>query len=307
MSGVEQCPWCGSTIARQKFLEIEAKIREEEQKKLEATEASLKKDLEEYYATQYKKQRQADEKKAQLETSKAIAKITADRDAAATKLKEAQVREAVISKQAKEEAERLFAKELQKQTQISDKASKERDAASKKLKELEARETQIRKEAKDEAEKVSTKELLKQRAILEKDRDAALLKKDVEANREKESLQKKLSSLEREVRAQTANQLGDGAEIDLYESLRESFDEDRIQRVRKGENGADIIHDVMYKGKRCGRIVIDSKNHKSWENGFIVGERLASRYLAECATAHFVLCWGSADVKLGDASVVTFA
>lgn len=42
----EQCPWCGSQIAPAKFAEIEAKIRNEEQKKLEEAEIVLRKDFE---------------------------------------------------------------------------------------------------------------------------------------------------------------------------------------------------------------------------------------------------------------------
>ena len=45
--------------------------------------------------------------------------------------------------------------------------------------------------------------------------------------------------------------------------------EDAIQRVARGELGADILHDVRYKGATCGRIVYDSKNHKAWRTDFV--------------------------------------
>jgi hypothetical protein len=45
--------------------------------------------------------------------------------------------------------------------------------------------------------------------------------------------------------------------------------EDAIQRVARGELGADILHDVRYKGATCGRIVYDSKNHKAWRTEFL--------------------------------------
>lgn len=45
-SNSEQCPWCGSQIERQKFNEIEAKIRIEEQKKLQEAKSALQKNFE---------------------------------------------------------------------------------------------------------------------------------------------------------------------------------------------------------------------------------------------------------------------
>jgi hypothetical protein len=33
--------------------------------------------------------------------------------------------------------------------------------------------------------------------------------------------------------------------------------------------GADIVHEVLYKGETCGRIIVDSKNRQSWQNVFV--------------------------------------
>src|SRR5438876_5336160 len=52
-------------------------------------------------------------------------------------------------------------------------------------------------------------------------------------------------------------------------ALRETFEDDRVNRVPKGQNGADIHHHVRYKGQPCGLIVIDSKNHQGWSNSFV--------------------------------------
>src|SRR5260370_12566333 len=67
----------------------------------------------------------------------------------------------------------------------------------------------------------------------------------------------------------SANEMVDGAEIDLFEKLRDSFTTDKITRVAKGQTGADIMHEVLYKGQVCGRIVIDSKNRQGWQNTFV--------------------------------------
>src|SRR3954451_2407835 len=42
----ERCPWCGSTISRDKFLKIEAAIREDERRKLVAAVEKVKGELE---------------------------------------------------------------------------------------------------------------------------------------------------------------------------------------------------------------------------------------------------------------------
>src|SRR5262249_44844715 len=115
--------------------------------------------------------------------------------------------------------------------------------------------------------------LARQRETMQADHDRVLLKVRVEANRESERLQKKTKELQRALEKKTANDLGDGQERDIELDLRTAFmppaGEDAIQRVARGELGADILHDVRYKGATCGRIVYDSKNHKAWRTDFV--------------------------------------
>src|ERR1700722_257881 len=108
-----------------------------------------------------------------------------------------------------------------------------------------------------------------QRQALEKDRSAALLKQQGEHNRHRESLQKKVKTLEHQLQKKTANELGDGGEIDIFEALRDAFQGDKITRIQKGQPGADILHEILYKGEVCGRIVVDSKNRQAWQNAFV--------------------------------------
>lgn len=122
---------------------------------------------------------------------------------------------------------------------------------------------------KQAAEKQRQKELTEQRAILEKDRDEALVKKDAAYAREREGMKKKILELTRRIEQKSAGDLGDGAEIDLFEELRAEFRSDKITRILKGKPGGDIIVDVHYKGESCGTILIDSKNRQSWNTGFV--------------------------------------
>ncbi len=131
-------------------------------------------------------------------------------------------------------------------------------------------------------------EVARQREALQADHDRALLKVKADANRENERLQKKTKELQRALEKRTANDLGDGQERDIDAELRKAFmppsGEDAIQRVARGELGADILHDVRYRGATCGRIVYDSKNHKAWRADFLSKLRQdRARHDAACA------------------------
>src|ERR1700692_2694352 len=86
---------------------------------------------------------------------------------------------------------------------------------------------------------------------------------------EPQRLTGKLEDLARQLERKPANELGEGAEIDLFESLKQEFEGDQIKRVSKGAAGADIIHDVVHGGKVCGRIVYDAKNRNAWRNEYV--------------------------------------
>jgi hypothetical protein len=128
-------------------------------------------------------------------------------------------------------------------------------------------------------------------AALRAAQDAAIEKRVVEAlevaQRQKEDLQREketavlaekakvlklqsdLADMQRKLESKTANELGEGSEVDLFEQLKAMFDGDRIVRVGKGVNGADVIHEVVHNGKVCGKIVYDAKNRNAWQNEFV--------------------------------------
>jgi hypothetical protein len=81
---------------------------------------------------------------------------------------------------------------------------------------------------------------------------------------EKQKLEEKLQDVTRQLQSKSPDELGDGAELDLFEVLKEAFPEDKITRYAKGEPGADTLHEVYHNGKLCGRIVYESKNASGW-------------------------------------------
>ncbi|MGB3552408.1 MAG: DUF2130 domain-containing protein [Candidatus Binatus sp.] len=214
----ETCPWCGSEISHQKFLQVQTKIREEERKRL----AQVRAEIERESGEKIRLAKAAATKEANEQAAKSLAALKTERDAATARLKQIQ--------QATEEAKKAVAAELERKHQA---------------------------------------ELLKQREILAKDRDSAVLKARADFNREREGLQKKVGDMERQLQQKTANQIGDGAEINLYDALRDGFPNDKITRIKKGTPGADIVHEVLHKGQSCGQIIIDSKNRQAWHDTYV--------------------------------------
>jgi hypothetical protein len=108
--------------------------------------------------------------------------------------------------------------------------------------------------------------ITRQKEDLQREKEVAIL-----AEKQKVlKLTSELADLQRKLEGKTAHELGEGSEVDLFEQLRSAFEGDRIQRVPKGVNGADVIHEVVHNGRTCGKIVYDAKNRDAWQNGFAV-------------------------------------
>jgi hypothetical protein len=85
---------------------------------------------------------------------------------------------------------------------------------------------------------------------------------------EKLKLTEQLEDMKRRLEKRTAGDLGNEAEVDLFEALKREFPGDQVTRVPKGQNGPDIIHRVVHNGTVCGTIIYDCKNHRRWLNSF---------------------------------------
>ncbi|PWR19969.1 DUF2130 domain-containing protein [Zavarzinia compransoris] len=111
--------------------------------------------------------------------------------------------------------------------------------------------------------------LQEQREALEADKVAAVNAEKSATFEDRQKLANKVEELQRALEKKTAEELGEGAEINLFEALKAEFDGDRIVRVTKGQQGADILHTVIHSGQECGTIIYDSKNHNAWRNDFV--------------------------------------
>jgi hypothetical protein len=118
-------------------------------------------------------------------------------------------------------------------------------------------------------ERIVAQRLQDQADVIEREKQDAVNAVNAKHFEETQRLTGKLDDLARQLERKTANELGEGAEVDLFESLKQEFEGDLIKRVSKGAAGADIIHDVVHGGKVCGRIVYDAKNRNAWRNEYV--------------------------------------
>lgn len=115
--------------------------------------------------------------------------------------------------------------------------------------------------------------VIKARLDAERETAAKKLTKAVSAEKvkafeEKTKLTEQLADMQRRLEKKTAHELGEPAEVDLYEKLRGEFPSDQISRVVKGRKGPDIILKIVHNGTVVGSIAVDCKNHARWQNSF---------------------------------------
>lgn len=85
-----------------------------------------------------------------------------------------------------------------------------------------------------------------------------------------ESLKNKLEEARQKASQGSMQLQGEAQELLIEEILREMYPFDTITEVGKGINGADCIQTVRTQsGIEAGKILYESKNTKSWSDGFI--------------------------------------
>jgi len=177
------------------------------------------------------------------------------------------------AKQAVAHASRDFEAKLSAaQATIVEKDAKLEAAAQAELSALQAK--QEAEEAKRQVELTVARRLDEERA---KVREQATLERDDEFRLKIGEKDKQLTDLRQQIeelrrRGDSASQqlVGDVQELDLYDVLQTTFPFDDIQRVKKGQSGADILHTVCNRvGQPCGKILWESKRTKTWSDGWL--------------------------------------
>jgi FKBP-type peptidyl-prolyl cis-trans isomerase len=98
-----------------------------------------------------------------------------------------------------------------------------------------------RKEAAQKAEQQIKQLKATQEAAVARAKTDAVAAEQAKQFKEKQKIQEHVQELERQLQKKTANELGEGAEIDLFVELRREFPGDNITRVKKGVH-EQILH-----------------------------------------------------------------
>jgi hypothetical protein len=237
----ERCPWCDQPISRKEFEQIKASLAAEERARMLKLQAE-----------------------AEAKWNKEAEKLRQDAAAQVEKAKlQAASREAAVRQEATKAATAALAPKLAE-------AEQARTVMERQL-----------KLAKAKQEEIVNQRLEQQREALERAKSDAINAERARAFKENMKLDAKVQELQRQLQKKTADELGDGAEVDLFAELKREFPGDQLSRVGKGVQGADIVHNVAHNGKICGKIVYDSKNRRAWLNQYVT--KLRRDQLAENA------------------------
>jgi len=245
----QKCPLCGQTLPKGiSARELENRIRKLASPLLADEEKRLRKQFREEYQAQFK-QREETVRRQALREAKASAKeevsrlkqeLTATRQETRRVNKEHREELREARKQAADKTEARFQRELAKMERRTDQQIDR--ARARAVKDAETRLARLQSQSEKE----------RRRYLLDNDR-----------------LQRQVTQLSRQLEKATSQQRGDEGEMDLLAALRAAFPSDRIERVKKGVKGADIVHEVMSGPQKLGLIVYESKNVSTWQNAFV--------------------------------------
>jgi hypothetical protein len=152
----------------------------------------------------------------------------------------------------------------------------ERDAA---LKQAQERELALRREQRrlqeerqaldlEVARKVDTerkKIVTKAREDLAEAHHLELREKEIEL----EQMQRQIKELQESSQQRRSGLRGEALEREIEDVLRESFAHDRIDPIKAGTRGADVLQTVHQRGQVCGKILWESKRARNFSNGWI--------------------------------------
>ena len=180
------------------------------------------------------------------------------KDAELTKVKEDAAAEAIRIREVTATAEAAMQAKMMENEHALIEANTKAQAAEEKL-----------NTAIEQQEAAIAARLAEQREALEKAKVDAVNAEKSKFFEENLKLTNKVEELKRTLEKKSNEELGEGAEIDLFEALKAEFPDDNIQRIPKGSPGADIRHIVMMNGNECGTILYNSKNHNQFRTDHV--------------------------------------
>jgi hypothetical protein len=102
-----------------------------------------------------------------------------------------------------------------------------------------------------------------------------------------EQMGKRIEDLQAAADQKRSGLQGEVLEREIEDVLREAFPTDKIEPVKAGKRGADVLQSVFAGRGECGKLLWESKNHKHWSDGWI--DKLRSDQQAEKADIAIVV------------------
>jgi len=126
------------------------------------------------------------------------------------------------------------------------------------------------KAAKQAAEAEMNRRLVAEREKAAKEKDQAVNAERLKAAELQLKRDAELKALQRRNEELTAHQLGEPAEVELFDAIVAAFPDEQLRtsRVPKGVLGPDVICEVIHNGAVVGKIILDSKNYTRWSHKF---------------------------------------
>jgi len=193
--------------------------------------------------------------------------------------REAHIRRDFEETRAAREAELQTRAEEKVATTLADLGSRveEQDTRLREARERELELLQTKRRLDEEKEQLGLE--LARRLEAERGRIAAEVRRAATEEHQLELRQKELQvdQMKRQIRElqESAEQtraglLGEAQEREIEDVLREKFPADKIEPVKSGIRGADVLQSVYSaRGERCGKILWESKRARNWSNGWI--------------------------------------
>jgi hypothetical protein len=85
-----------------------------------------------------------------------------------------------------------------------------------------------------------------------------------------EQLQKQIKELQESAEGASSGLIGEAQEREIEDVLAERFRADRIEPIKAGQRGADVLQTVVSRrGESCGKILWESKRARNWSGAWI--------------------------------------
>jgi hypothetical protein len=215
---------------------------------------------------------------AEIPLTEVIAHQVAEKLGRELAAKETEIRRELEQAQAAHETELRKRAEEQVRTALADLGHRVEEQEAQ-LREAHARELRLLREkreldeAKEKLELEVARRLDEGRArIAAETRRAEAEKHQLELRQKDiqlEQMQRQIQELQESAQQTRAGLLGEAQEREIEDVLRDRFRADRIEPVKSGVRGADVLQSVYSsRGERCGAILWESKRARNWSNGW---------------------------------------